>query len=120
MLPFQFWTNVPIILCAPAQLLFVLLYSLRAFGAGEWWKDFVGRALFIKSVALAYVFVASTWTITSVYLDGLYSGISFDVTDYRAHWAWLIVIGYWLVLFAVYYQLFALIKQRYSPQKRRM
>lgn len=120
MIPFQFWTQIPIILAAPAQVLFVLLYSIRRFGAGEWWKDFVGRALFIKSASLAYLFVAADWTSASIYRRGGYSGISFDVHSYRQDYAWLIVIGYWLVTFAVYYQLISLIKQRYLHKDTRL
>lgn len=118
--PFQFWTTVPILMAAPAQTLFVLLYGVRRFGAGEWWKDFVGRALFVKSVSLAFVLDAATWSTYSVWHRGGFTGVSFDVDSYRADYSWLLVIGYWLVAFAVYFQLASLIKQRFSFQKRRM
>jgi len=118
--PFQFWTLVPLLLAAPVQTAFVLLYSIKPFGAGEWWKDFVGRALFIKAAALAYVLDASAWTVFSIYHRGGFSGISFDISTYRADYSWLLVIGYWLMLVAVVYQFMSLIKQRFIVQKRRM
>jgi hypothetical protein len=102
------WRDLPIMLAAPAQTVFVLLYTLRPLGAGEWWCDFVGRALAFKSTALMLLIDAAT-------------------LGYVAHWArgadltWaadehgidqVVMTLYWVVAAAIYYQLAALIHER--------
>lgn len=103
------WRDLPIILAAPAQTTFVLLYTLRRFGAGQWWRDFTGRALAFKSASLMLVIDAATLGYLSSYLKGA------DVTwatDATTGLDLIVVVCYWLVAAAIYYQLLALIHER--------
>lgn len=115
-LTFEFWRYAPVILCAPAQTAFVLIYSIRGFGAGKWWRDYIGRALFIKSVTLDLLIVSATIAYAYNWANGVYTSITFDTDRYWKDWESLVIIGYWLVLFGVYYQLYALIRQRLSSR----
>lgn len=102
------WRDLPVILAAPAQTLFVLLYCLPPLGAGRWWRDFVGRALAFKSTALMLLIDAAVLTYLDAYLDGHQISWASDVHGIGL----TVVICYWLVAAAIYYQLGALIRQR--------
>lgn len=111
---FEFWRLFPLMLAAPAQTAFVIIYASRRLGAGDWWSDLVGRALFLKSATLA----ALVDIICCVFI---YNWISGKYDQILWHYASdpiiaLIVTGYWLVCAAVYYQLWALIKNRFFDQ----
>lgn len=108
---FEFWRLLPLILIAPAQTAFVIIYASRRLGAGDWWAENVGRALFFKSATLAAlvdiicVFFAYNW------YTGVYTGVDWTYADNFVFG--MIVTGYWLVAAAVYYQLWALVKNRF-------
>lgn len=106
------WRDLPIIVAAPAQTLFVLLYTLRPLGAGQWWGDFVGRALAFKSATLMLVIDFAVLGYLSSWLEGAQVTWRSD-----AHGLDLaVVIGYWLVAAAIYYQLVALVYERWHPR----
>lgn len=107
---FQIWVTLPFILAALPQTAFVVLYGLPALGAGEWWREPVGRALFFKSVTLAAL------------LDTLAIRLTYHVvTADDVQW-WFApptraidrfgAILYWLIFAAVVYQLVVLVRQR--------
>lgn len=106
------WRDLPIILAAPAQTLFVLLYTIRPFGAGQWWADFVGRALAFKSATLMLVIDAAVLGYLSAWLHGAHLTWSSDAQN---RLDLTVIIGYWLASVAIYYQLIALIWQRRHP-----
>lgn len=83
------WRHLSWLVGAPAQTLFVILY-----GIAPWWRDFVGRALFFKSLTLM------------VLLDTVVLSIICNIPDG-------VIVGlYWLVVAGILYQLGALIRQR--------
>lgn len=88
------WVNagwVALWVAAVVQTMFVVLY-----GVGPWWRHFVGRALFTKSLALCLVL----WlTVVNYYLT--YPG-QLQVT----------VCATWLVALAIVFQFAALVAQR--------
>jgi hypothetical protein len=117
MYEFDFWRDFPVLLAAPAQTIFILLYSLRIFGAGPWWEDFVGRALFLKSLTLLFLIDSVTCSFLAHAASvGFNVSISYDLQLYKG-WSACTVTGYWLVAIAIYYQLYALIKQRFTSRK---
>lgn len=95
------WTAL--VLAAVPQTLFVLYYGLPCLGGGAWWRDRVGRALFVKAASLA------------VLLD-LFA-------------LWLLLPGYWFevaaticyfgILAACTYQFVALIRERRESRRLR-
>lgn len=109
------WRDLPVVLAAPAQTLFVLLFTIRPLGAGRWWTDFVGRALALKSIALMLLLDAATLGTIAQAVSGARA-----VWDADAHDAidGAIVDLYWLVAAAIYYQLAALIYQRRHHGRR--
>ena len=101
-----FWTLAPLLAAAVPQTVFVLLYALPPLGAGEWWADRVGRALCVKSTALALVLDLLA---ARVLCHG-WPGWSFEApVDALAAAE---TAGYWLVLVGVVYQLVVLLRQR--------
>jgi hypothetical protein len=108
---FDFWRLFPIVLAAPAQTAFVYIYASRRLGAGDWWGNTVGRALFLKSATLGALLDIITLVFAYNWLTGGYSGINWQ---YAHNFVFgVLVTGYWLVCAAVYYQLWALIKNRF-------
>ena len=133
MLELETWRVLPITLSVPFQLAFVMLYSMPRFGAGEWWRDFTGRALFYKSAALLVLLVLSTISITLLVLSGgatLVWDISSDSTYRQLPNPYGIVLAvidliaavfYWVLLFTIMYQLGALFhERRYVTRIRNM
>ena len=100
----NWWSTLPLLLASVPQTVFVLLYSVRPFGAGDWWRDRVGRALFIKAAALAIVLdLFTAWVL------------------FRGDWIRVpLIVGYWLVCAGVFYQCAALIRSRRHDRGRRM
>lgn len=118
MYPLDFWTALPIFLAAPAQIAFMLIYSLPAFGAGEWWKSFIGRALFIKSGTITFLILVSVSSYIIHYYHHFYTGVNYAfVPTYGLKSNALITVGYWLVCLAIYYQIAALLRQRFISQR---
>ncbi len=109
---FEFWRLFPLILAAPAQTAFVIIYASRRLGAGDWWADLVGRALFFKSATLATLVDIICCVFLYNYLTGEYTGIQWEYA--KSPIFGILVTGYWIVAAAVYYQLYALIKNRFS------
>lgn len=104
------WRQVPILLCLPAQVAFVLIVTTPRLGAGQWWRNYVTRALVLKSsTLLLLIFAASV-------------GYLFADTHgrQRVNWAWpddrIVCICYWLVTAAIWYQLVALVRQRFGSR----
>jgi hypothetical protein len=119
MYEFDFWRDIPIVLAAPAQTAFFLIYSLKLLGAGPWWYDFVGRALFLKSTTLMFLVDAVTCSFISHAVSvGFDIDINYSMKLY-AGWDAATVTGYWLVGIAIYYQLFALIRQRRQSKRHK-
>lgn len=114
MYEFEFWRVLPLILAAPAQLAFVLVYSLKIFGAGQWWKSYVGRSIFVKSVSLSFLLNIAVALVVSRWINGQYEGVTFAMTLTNSFLDAMAVLGYWAVCFAVYYQLALLVRLRYA------
>lgn len=106
----DFWRELPLFLSFPAQFIFVLIYAVPALGAGMWWKDFVGRALFVKSLSLAFVLGVSM--LRNILEIIHHPDISF-VWD-QPIGELIVTMGFWLVMVAIYYQLVAIIKLRFG------
>lgn len=111
---FEFWRTLPLLLATPAQMAFVLIYAIPKFGSGKWWKFYVGRAIFVKSLSLSFLLNIITATVVSRAVNGEYTGISFDMTITNSALDAMAVLGYWAVCFALYYQLILLARLRYS------
>lgn len=118
MYPLDFWTALPIFLAAPAQVLFLIIYSVPYLGAGEWWKSFVGRALFIKTFTITFLILAAVISyLVHAHLD-YYTGINWDFTPtHGVKSDRLVTIGYWFVCIAIYYQNVAIVRQRVVSAK---
>ena len=116
---FEFWRFLPIILAAPAQTLFLLVYSLRALGAGDWWREEIGRAMFLTSFTLAMLIDAAVLGYVSKFIQEQYTGIDYGLSVYVNGWDSAAVFGYWLVCLAVYHQLILLIRVRIKSRKKR-
>lgn len=96
------WWSLPLLLAALPQTLFVLQYGIPQLGAGQWWRDPIGRALFIKAAALAIV------------LDLFVLWVVFPES-------WIstaMLVGYWLVFLGVLYQFVALNRSRRHERGR--
>lgn len=74
---------------------YVLLYALA-----PWWRDVVGRALFVKGLALALILDVGV--------------ASFYVTIPR----WVFVTLYWFIAAAVWQQFATLVAQRRNRRRR--
>ena len=107
-----FWTLAPLLLAAAPQTVFVLVYALRPLGAGEWWRDRVGRALCVKSTALALVLDL----LAARVLSHGWPGWTFAAPEDAL--ATAETAGYWLVLVGVTYQLGVLLRQRLEERGR--
>jgi len=102
------WRDLPVALAAIPQTMFVLLYALPALGAGQWWRDYIGRALFLKALTLGLLIDVATL------------GMVGRLLRHRpVVWGWpsesigaATTVGYWLVAAAIIYQLVALIRER--------
>lgn len=109
------WRDLPVMIAAPVQTLFVVLYTLPVFGAGQWWRDFVGRALAFKSMALMLLVDAATLGYISVWAHGGDLSWSRDARGIDL----AVEILYWVVAAAICYQLGALISERHHACRRR-
>lgn len=111
---FEVWVVLPLLLATLPQLTFVVLYGSPLFGAGEWWREDVGRALFFKSATFAAVLVAIAVRI-------IHRLATSDVTvDWSAPSEWQDWLGsalYWLALAAICYQLWVLAKRRLRERR---
>lgn len=116
---FEIVRMVPLILSAIGQLIFVVVYALPSLGAGKWWKSQTGRALFIKSSTLALLLLSLCLSFLSRWVNGEYTGITWQITKYEGNLEYLIVFGYWAVAFGVYYQMWALVRQRYLARMKK-
>lgn len=104
----SFWIILPILLAVPAQTYFLILYSVRSLGAGVWWKDSVGRALFLKSCAITFAGLA-------ILHEAIYDVDHGSVVSFSGDLSipdLVITTGYWAVCVAVYYQMIVLIRLR--------
>ena len=108
-----FWLAAPLLLAAIPQTLFVLQYAIRPFGAGQWWRDRVGRALFIKGAALAVV-------LDMFLIRTVIDRPSFSFAAPATGYALTATVAYWLVFVGVTYQYLALVRSRRHPVGRRM
>ena len=108
---FEFWRLLPLILAAPAQTAFVIIYASRRLGAGDWWGDLVGRALFLKSATLAVLVDIIVSSLLVNWAKGKYIGINWYYGE--GIFTATLITGYWLVAASIYYQLWALIKNRF-------
>lgn len=108
-----FWNILPILLAIPAQTMFLLIFSLKLFGAGEWWKVSIGRALFAKSVAITLVGIM-------LVIDFFYKvshGSTFSFGYDPSMSSVLVISAFWVAAATIYYQLFVLIKTRKTEKK---
>lgn len=113
---FEVWVLLPLVLAAPPQVVFVLLYGLPWLGAGQWWRDDVGRALFFKSATFALVLSTLAVRITHNVATSPYVQISWGAPD---RWVdWLGAVLYWLAFFAICYQLKVLVRRRVRERVR--
>lgn len=124
MLELEWWRVAPFVLSVPPQLAFVLMYSLPVFGAGEWWSDFTGRALFFKSTAILTLITLSTASLGLLLWAGaarVHWDFSFDSAygtlpdpygPILAVLDFVTAVFYWVLLATIIYQLSALIHER--------
>lgn len=130
MIKIELWRVLPFVLGVLPQIAFVLLYSVPRFGAGQWWTDFTGRALFYKSTALAVLLSLSTVSLSLLLLSGVgHLTWSFSYTStYRAllpgRWGDIIqvvdftaAIFYWVLFGTIVYQLAALLHVRRAARR---
>lgn len=104
------WRQAPILLCLPAQVAFVTIVTTPSLGAGQWWRNYVTRALVFKSSTLLLLIFAAS--------------VGYLFADTHGHqqvnWAWpddrIVCICYWLVAMAIWYQLISLIRQRFGSR----
>jgi hypothetical protein len=89
----DFWRTAGIIFTAVGQTAFVLLYLFW-----PWWKNFLGRALFFKALALA------------VLVDVAVIG---RMVDWRYEDATFVVL-YWVMGFGVWFQFTSFLRVRLS------
>lgn len=110
MFVFEIWVTLPLVLSAVPQSAFVLLYGLPCLGAGEWWRDPVGRALFFKSLTLAALLdtVAARIIYQAVEAEDVVVVTAFPTAGIDRFGALL----YWGIFAAIVYQLVVLIRQR--------
>lgn len=97
----------------PAQTMFLLIFSLKLFGAGEWWKVPVGRALFAKSVAITLV--GLMLVIDFFYKISQGSSLSFGFDPSLT--SILLISAFWVAAATIYYQLFVLLKTRKTEKE---
>lgn len=107
-----FWNILPILVAIPAQTMFLLIFSLKLLGAGEWWKVPIGRALFAKSVAITLVGV--TLVVDFFYKISEGSQLSFDYEPSLS--SLLLISAFWVAAATIYYQLYVLLKTRKSEK----
>ncbi|GAW54755.1 putative phage holin [Nocardioides sp. PD653] len=108
-----FWPIAPLLLAALPQTLFAVQYAVRPFGAGQWWRDRVGRALFNKATALAIVLDLLTMHVFSA------GWPQWSFAAPEGGFAIAETIGYWYVFAAVVYQYGALVRQRHEDREAR-
>ena len=106
---FEVWVLAPLLIAAVPQSAFVLLYGVPLLGAGRWWRDEVGRALFFKSATFAAVMITLSVRTTHRLVT---SDVDFDWSTPKEWQDWFGAVLYWLVLFAICYQLWILVKSR--------
>lgn len=102
----EFWSLAPLLMAALPQTAFVLLYGVPWLGAGEWWSDRVGRALFLKAASLAVVLDLLLAHVLSLGIVG------FSFAAPMGGFTIAETVGYWTVFGAVVYQLAALVIER--------
>ena len=110
MFVFDVWLTLPLLLSALPQTAFVLIFACPWFGAGEWWRDRVGRALFFKSLTLAAVFDVLLARIA--YLMAQAGNVTVKTSPPAAAIEWVFAALYWLIFAGVVYQLAALVRER--------
>ena len=108
-----FWNILPVLLGVPAQLAFTILFSVRVFGAGEWWRDPVGRALFIKSLSVSLVAVMLLFEFFYRVDHGAQLSFGWKLSIVNI----MLTSAYWTASIAIYYQLIVLIRIR-KEEKR--
>ena len=99
---------MPILVAIPAQTMFLLIFSLKLFGAGEWWKVPVGRAIFAKSIAITLVGVL----LVIDFFYKVHEGSTFSFGYDLSITGFLLVSAFWVAAATIYYQLFVLLKTR--------
>lgn len=109
------WRDLPVLLAAAPQTAFLLIYSLPSLGAGQWWRDFTGRALFLKALTLALLIDFAALGTVGQLLRG--QPIRYGWPEHGINAC--VVIGYWLVMAAIVYQLVALLVVRRRARRRR-
>lgn len=102
------WRDIPVTIAFVSQLLFLLIFSIPKLGAGQWWRDFVGRALFIKTLSLTFLLFIFT-------LGVIYRAtheVDTGWIRYSTPLDPLINIGCWGIALASVLQLFTLVWTR--------
>lgn len=112
MFVFDVWLLLPLMLAALPQSAFVLLYSVPAFGAGEWWRVYVGRALFFKALTLGLLL--DVLAVRLLYLMWQADALTVNVEPPAAAIDLVFAVLYWGIFAAICYQLWALIRERSS------
>lgn len=107
---FEVWVTLPFILAALPQTAFVAIYGLPLLGAGEWWREPVGRALFFKSLTLAALLDTLAIRLTYHIVNDSHVVWRFDLPTHAIDRFGAIL--YWLIFAAVVYQLVVLVRQR--------
>lgn len=126
MLELEVWRVFPIVAAFPPQVAFVMFYAIPKLGAGRWWTDFTGRAIFFKSWALMMLLLFSAMTVSILLLSGV-ARLVWDFSLDRTYGAvgldepWYTILTvldlaaaffYWVLLVTVVYQLAALLHER--------
>ena len=112
MIDYEFWRYTPVILATPAQIAFVLIFSVKKLGGGFWIRTVVGRALFFNAITLAFLLVVACSAYLTNFLGGLYSGVNWNYANSVTNF--LINTSYWTVCVAIYYQLHSILKSRFT------
>jgi len=110
MFVFDLWLTLPLVLCALPQTAFVLLYGVPRLGAGEWWGDYVGRALFFKSATLAVLLDVLAARLAYLAVDA--QDVTVKAMPPAAAIDGVFSVLYWLIFASICYQLAALVHER--------
>jgi hypothetical protein len=115
---FEFWRSSAIIVAIPSTVIFLLIYVIPHLGAGQWYRDYVGRALAFSAGSLALITTLFGALFLIHYLHGDYTGIDWNLaSDAASSIGIFINISLWSYAFATYVQLYALIKNRFLEKK---
>ena len=115
---FDLWLYIGLAITLPSQILFILLYSIPKFGAGPWWKDIVGRALFYRSIASIFFIPAVLGLMAGNYVEGEYATLILNPFHSEfSVWRVLSYMGVLLFIIASHSETYSLVRTRLNSRK---